>query len=108
VIRSLVLALGRAGHCRSGWGGLSLVSTFYGNSGTKFPAERQSRRSSECNEGDFRKGLTRAREDKPKSARGDFRYDLTRVRVGGFPKGLRACARDVPGTFSKTLRAGVA
>jgi hypothetical protein len=33
--------------------------------------------------GDFRKGLTRAREDKPKSARGDFRYDLTRVRVAG-------------------------
>jgi len=32
-----VLAVGRAAHCRSGWGVVSLVTLFYGNGGTKFP-----------------------------------------------------------------------
>lgn len=40
-------------------------------------------------------------------------WSYARARVASatrwdFPKGLRACARDVPGTFSKTVRAGAA
>jgi hypothetical protein len=33
----LVLAVARAAHCRSGWGVLSFITSFYGNDGTKFP-----------------------------------------------------------------------
>jgi hypothetical protein len=32
-----VLAFGRAANCRSGWGVLSLITSFYGNGGAKFP-----------------------------------------------------------------------
>jgi hypothetical protein len=34
-----VLAVGRAANWRSGWGVLSLITSFYGNGGTKFPDE---------------------------------------------------------------------
>jgi hypothetical protein len=32
-----ILAVVRAAHCRPGWGVLSFVTSFYGNSGPKFP-----------------------------------------------------------------------
>jgi hypothetical protein len=32
-----LLALGGAAHCRARWGVFSLVTSFYGNDGAKFP-----------------------------------------------------------------------
>jgi hypothetical protein len=43
-----VLAVARAEHCRSGWGVLSFVSSFYGNRGAKFPAERRIAKAGPC------------------------------------------------------------
>jgi hypothetical protein len=53
--------------------------------------------------------VLRAREDKPKSARADFRYDLTRAcESGAFRQAFARARGEVPGTFSKTLCTGVA
>jgi hypothetical protein len=58
---------------------------------------------------EFRKDLSRARGQPGWVSL----WSYARARVASatrwdFPKGLRACARDVPGTFSKTLCAGAA
>jgi hypothetical protein len=65
-----VLAVGRAAHCRSGWGVLSSITSFYGNGRTKFPVRprrpRLRRRRGLDTMGIFRLGASHSA--RPKSA----------------------------------------
>jgi hypothetical protein len=55
-----VLAVGRAAHCRSGWGVLSSITSFYGNGRTKFPVRPRRPRLRR------RRGLTSRRRLRPR------------------------------------------